>query len=185
MDPDYVCPRCCVQARPIDNRSVTQVDVDGTLLEVESNLCCLGDMLYACRGCKLAIINRCGIARGNLMRILPILTTKHVSLTTHGKVFNACVRFTLLHGSETWAPTAQTLQWLHWNYRPIVPWICWVRDDDEVPAYTVCAMLGVQEMNAALRTRRLRWFGHVASSSSCTISITRMTILIARRRGRP
>ena len=46
-------------------------------------------------------------------------------------------------------------------------------------------MLGVQEVTAALRTRRLRWYGHVACSSSCINSITRMTITSARRRGRP
>ena len=64
-------------------------------------------------------------------------------------------------------------------------WICGVRDDDEVSADTLCAMLGVQEMTAALRTRRLRWFGHVARSSSCINSITSMTIHSARKRGRP
>ena len=46
-------------------------------------------------------------------------------------------------------------------------------------------MLGVQEVTAALRTRRLRWFGNVAGSSSCINSITSMTIPSARRRGRP
>ena len=50
---------------------------------------------------------------------------------------------------------------------------------------TLCAMLGVQEVTAALRTRRLRWFGHVARSSSCINSITSMMIPSARRRGRP
>ena len=34
-DPDYVCPRCCDQAQAIDNRPVTQVDVDGMLLNFE------------------------------------------------------------------------------------------------------------------------------------------------------
>ena len=60
-----------------------------------------------------------------------------------------------------------------------------VRDDDAVSADTFCAMLGVQEVTAALRTRRLRWNGHVAGSSSCINSITSMTIPSARRRGRP
>ena len=46
-DPDYVSPRCCDQARPIDNRPDTQVDVDGMLFDVESNFCYLGDMLCA------------------------------------------------------------------------------------------------------------------------------------------
>ena len=54
-----------------------------------------------------------------------------------------------------------------------------------MPAYILCAMLGVQEVNAVLRTRRLRWFGHIARSSSCTNSITRMAIPSARRNGRP
>ena len=119
-DPDYVCPRCCDQARPIDNRPVTQVDVDGTQLDMESNFCYLGDMLCAGGECKLAIVTRCSTAWGKFKRLLPILTSKHVSLRTRGKVFNACVRSALLHGSETWAPTAPDLQRLHRNDRLMV-----------------------------------------------------------------
>ena len=184
-DPDYVCPRCCDQAQPIDNRPVTQVDVDETLLDVESNFCYLGDMLCAGGGCKLAIVTRCSTAWGKFKRLLPILTSKHVSLRTRGKVFNACVRSALLHGSETWAPTAPDLQRLRRNDRSMVRWICGVRDDDKVSVDTLCAMLGVQEVTAALGTGRLRWYGHVARSSSCINSITSMTIPSARRRGRP
>ena len=50
---------------------------------------------------------------------------------------------------------------------------------------THSAMLVVQEVTAALRTRRLRWYGHVARSSSCINSITSLTIPSAKRRGRP
>ena len=74
-DPDNVCPRCCDQAPPIDNRPVTQVDVDGTQLDVESNFCYLGDMLCAGGGCKLAIITRCSTAWEKFKRLLPILTS--------------------------------------------------------------------------------------------------------------
>ena len=108
-----------------------------------------------------------------------------MSLRSPGKVFNACVRSALLHGSETWAPTAPDLQRLRRNDRSMVSWICGVRDDDEVSSDSLCAMLGVQEVTAALRTRCLRWYGHVARSSSCINSITSMTIPSARRRGRP
>ena len=108
-----------------------------------------------------------------------------MSLRTRRKVFNACVRSALLHGSETWAPTAPDLQQLRRNDRSMVGWICGVRDDDEVSADTLCGMLGVQEVTVALRTRRLRWYGHVARSSSCINFITSMTISSARKRGRP
>ena len=184
-DPEYVCPRCCDQARPIDNRPFTQVDVDGKLLDVEFNFCYLGDMLCAGGGCKLAIVTRCSTAWGKFKRLLSILTSKHVSLRTRGKVFNACVRSPLLHGSETWAPTAPDLHGLHRNDRSMVSWIYGIRDDDEVFGDTLCAILGVQEVTAALCTRRLRWYGHVARSSSCINSITSMTIPSPRRRGRP
>ena len=176
-DPDYACPRCCDQARPIDNRPVTQVDVDGTQLDVESNFCYLGDMLCAGGGCKLAIVTRCSTAWGKFKRLLPILTSKHVFLRTCWKVFQALVRFAQLHSSETWAPTAPDLQRLCRNDG--------VRDDDEVSADALFAMLGVQEVTAALRTGRLRWYGHVACSSSYINSITSMKIPSTRRRGRP
>ena len=80
--------------------------MDGKLLDMESNFCYLGDMLCAGGGCKFAIVTRCSTA-WEFKRLLPILTSKHVSLRTHGKVFNACLRSALLHGtSETLAPTA-------------------------------------------------------------------------------
>ena len=66
-----------IQTRPIDNRPVTQVDVDGTQLDVESNFCYLGDMPCAGGGCKLAIVTRCSTAWGKFKRLLPILTSKH------------------------------------------------------------------------------------------------------------
>ena len=125
--PGYVCPRCCDQARPIDDRPVTQVGVDGTQLDVESNFCYLGDMLCAGGGCGLAIITKCSTAWGKFKRLLHILTSKHVSLRTCVKVFNACVRSALLHGSETWAPTAPDLQRLRRNNRSMVRWICRVK----------------------------------------------------------
>ena len=119
---------------------------------------------------------RCSTAWGKFKRLLPILTSKHVSLRTRGKVFNACVRSALLPGIETWAPTAPDLQRLRRNDRSMVCWICGVGDDEEVSADMHSAMLGVQEVTAALPTRRLRWYGHVARSSSCINSITSMTI---------
>ena len=64
VTPDYVCPRCLDQARPIDGRPITQVEEDGTLLEVKASFCYLGDMLSAGGGCTLAITTRCSSAWG-------------------------------------------------------------------------------------------------------------------------
>ena len=85
-----------------------------------------------------------------------MLTSKHVSIRTSGKVFIACVRSSQLHGSETWAPAAPDLQWLRGNNISMVLWIKGNPDTQEV-----------------------------TTASSCTNSITSMTISSARGRGRP
>ena len=141
-----------IQTRPIDGRPVTQVDVDGTLLDVEASFCYLVDMLSAGGGCSLAIITRCCTAWGKFKKLLPILTSKHISLTVRGMVFDPCVRSALLHGSKTWAPTAPDLQQLCQNDRSMIRWICAVKPHDEISFDLFCARLGIQEVTAALRS---------------------------------
>ena len=54
-DPNYVCHRCNGRAWSIHGRTVTEVDVDSTMLVVEVTFCYLGDMLCSSGGCDSAI----------------------------------------------------------------------------------------------------------------------------------
>ena len=101
------------------------------------------------------------------------------------KVFSACISSALLYGSETWAPTAPDLQRLHRNDRAMIHWICGVKPHDEVPMETLYTKLGIQEVAVALRTKCLRWYGHVTRASSWTNSITSISIPRPSGRGRP
>ena len=69
-----------------------------------------------------------------------------------GKVFNACVRCGLLHGSETWAPSSPDLQHLHQNNRVMGP--------QQSPKLESCKA-GDTGGDDRLHIRRLRWCGHV------------------------
>ncbi|XP_063727213.1 uncharacterized protein LOC134854785 [Symsagittifera roscoffensis] len=109
-DSKLVSPRCRGEARPIDGRPETQLEVDGTLLDVEASLCYLGDIMCAGGGCERAITVRCCAAWGKFRRLIPILTNRLLSPNIRGKMFTACVRSTTLHGSETWAPNTSDLQ---------------------------------------------------------------------------
>ena len=89
-DLSFVCPRCQGKARPIDGRPATAIPVDDCLLDVESEFCYLGDMLSASGGCTQAIIARCRVAWGKFRKLLPILTSRHLSPLVRGRVFNLC-----------------------------------------------------------------------------------------------
>ena len=78
-DPNYICPRCKGEARPIDGRTVTEVDVDGTMLEMEATFCYLGYMLCSSEGCDSAIAARCCVPWWKFRKLLPVLTTRHLS----------------------------------------------------------------------------------------------------------
>ena len=55
-NPNYICTRCHGSARSVNGRSVSPVDVDGTMLDVEANFCYLGDMLNAREGSASALL---------------------------------------------------------------------------------------------------------------------------------
>ena len=47
----------------------------------------IGDMLCAGGGCSLAIATRCCTAWDKFKKLLPLLTSKHISLSARGRVF--------------------------------------------------------------------------------------------------
>ena len=127
------------------------------------------------------------MAWNKFRKLLPVLTSRHVSLKTRGKVFSSAVRSALLHGSESWAPNAHDLQRLRRNDRAMVRWICAVKPNDTTPSSVLHERLGVCDINTVLQARRLRWYGHVerASPTSSIASTLRLDIPSSRGRGRP
>ena len=145
-----------VTAHPIDSRPINEVFVDKVKMDVVPSFCYPGDILYAGGGCDLAVTTRCSVAwpsyrtsgRGKFRKLLPILTSKHVSLKTRGKLFSSCVHSAMLHGSETWAPTVSVLQRLQRNDQSMIQWICNTRARDRVPASELLAKLGIVDITS-------------------------------------
>ena len=182
-DPGYVCRRCKGEARPIDGRPTTTVSVDGTLLDVVPCFCYLGDMLSAGGGCDLATNVRCRTAWGKFIRLLPLLTSRHLSLKIRGELYSACVRSAMLYGSETWAITKTSLQRLERNDGYMIRRICRVRPMQGTHTNELRDRMGIQEVSEVLRARRLRWFGHTQRATSCINTIIDMPIPGPRGRG--
>ena len=54
------------------------------------------------------------------MKLLPALTTRHLSARICSEVYTACVLSAMPHGSETWGPNYHELQIVPWSARSVV-----------------------------------------------------------------
>ncbi|XP_055997814.1 uncharacterized protein LOC130047231 [Ostrea edulis] len=176
VDPDFRCSRCRGTARPYDGRPQSDIQVGLDKLEVVGSFCYLGDMLSAAGGCDLATTTRVKTAWKKFRELLPVLTSRHLSYKTRGRVYNTCVRSTMLHASETWALTKPNLHRLLRNDRAMIRQICNIKPEDmaTVSSTELLGRLGIDDLDLILRERRLRLYGHVVRSSSavkCALNI--------------
>ena len=109
-DPDYRCTRCQGTARPLDSRPQKEVQVGPDKLEVVASFCYLGDMLSAAGGCELSTTTHVKTAWKKFKELKPVLSSRHLSLKTRGRVYSSCVRSAMLHASETWPVTKPSFQ---------------------------------------------------------------------------
>ena len=186
-DPNFRCARCLGTARPIDGRLQKDVQVGPDKLEVVASFCYLGDMLSAAGGCELATITRVKSAWKKFKELLPILSSRHLSYKTRGRVYSTCVRSAMLHASETWPLTRLNFQRLQRNDRAMIRWICNVKPEDmaTVQSNTLLERLGLESLDLILRERRLRWYGHVERSTGGIRAVSDLRVLGGRRPGRP
>ena len=66
-------------ARPIDGRPQSDVQVGPDKLEVVASFCYLGDMLSAGGGCEITVTTCVKTAWKKFRELLPVLTSGHLS----------------------------------------------------------------------------------------------------------
>ena len=122
-------------------------------------------------------------AWGKFRQLLSLLTNCKVPLLTRGKVYSSCVRSMKLHAAETWA--MNTLNRLRRNDRAMIRWICNVKAEDEVSSDSLLTKLGIQDLEAVLRTNGMRWFGHVERSTGWIAEVRKLNVVAQKRSSRP
>ena len=138
--------RCKGESEPINGRTVTEVDVDGTMPDVEATIGYLDDMLCFGGGCGSAIAATFCVAWEKFRNLLPVLTTRHLSPRICRKVYQASVRSAMLHGNETWGPKEPKLRCLQCNGRVMTHWICGIKDRDKTPSASLLLKLGIEDV---------------------------------------
>ena len=91
----------------------------------------------------------------------------------------------MLHGSETWGPKVEELQRLRRNDRAMIRWICRVGLREGVSSDDLLRRLGIYDITAVLRSRRLRWAGHVMRAQSSIKTTSELSLPDRRGPGRP
>ena len=89
------------------------------------------------------------------------MTMKGLSLKVKGRVYDTCVRSTLLYGSETWAVKVEQVQRMERTEMQMVRWMCGTKLRDRIPNEELRRRLGIESVRDALKRRRLRWWGHI------------------------
>ena len=99
-DPRYGCKRCMGLCRLVDGRPEKHVTFEGIQLDVVESMRYFGDEICPGGGCELATIARTRAARGKFGELLPLLTFTTISLARSGKLYDSCVKGTILHAGE-------------------------------------------------------------------------------------
>ena len=144
-------------------------------------------MLSAAGGCKLSTTTRVKTAWKTFRELLLVLSLRHLSFKTRGRVYSSCVRSAMLHASETWPLTKPNLQRLQRNDRALIRQICNVRPQDIVTTRSneLLARLGIENLDLILKERRLRWYGHVGRSNGAVKTAFHIQVEEKRGPGRP
>ena len=166
-DPDYRHTRGQGTASPLDGRPQREVQVGPDKLEVVAPVCYLGDMLLAAGGCELSATTRVKTAWKKFKELKPVLSSRHLSFKTRGRVYSSCVRSEMLHAIETWPLTKPSLQRLLRNDRAMIRQICSVKLQvtATIRSTELLAWLGIEDLDLIPKERRLRWYEHVERSN--------------------
>ena len=138
-------------------------------------------------GCELSTTTRMKTAWKKFKELLPVLSSRHLSSKTRGRMYSSCVRSAMLHASETWPLTKPNIQHLQRNDRAMIRQISNVRPQDVVTTRSneLLARLGIEDLDLILKERRLRWYGHVESSSGAVKTAFHIPVEGKRWPGRP
>ena len=104
---------------------------------------------------------RVAMAWSKWREIAGLLCNRRVPLRSRSNIYDACIRSVMLYAAETWPLTQRLEQVIVSCDRRMLRYLAGVRLQDRVPSEVVAGGCGLRQISEVLRTRRLRWYGHV------------------------
>jgi len=118
----FICSGCVI---PVTGTGCTSADIGvNANLELVDKFCYLGDMLNVDEDADAAVENRKRIGWNKLRQLVPLLTNKDISLKVRERLYSGCVRYSMLHGTETWPVRKENEVALQSAEMRMVRWMC-------------------------------------------------------------
>ena len=106
-------------------------------------------------GFELSTTRRVKTEWKKFKELLPVLSTRHLSYKTCGRVYCSCFRNAMIHASETWCLTKPDQQHLQRNDRAMISQICNVKPEDvaTIRSNKLLVQLEIDYLNVILREK--------------------------------
>ena len=144
-------------------------------------------MLSAAGGFELSTTTRVKTAWKKFKELIPVLSSRHLSFKTCGRVYSSCVRSTILHASETWPLTKPSFQRLQGNDRAMIRQICNVKPQDtaNIRSTELLAQHSIEDLDLIMKEIRLHWYGQVECSNGAVKTAFDIQMIGKHGPGRP
>ena len=132
-----------------------------------------------------AVEDRIGKGWGAFQKVVSIIADKHTSMITKRKTYETYVLPTIMYASETisWKPSLVKKMENFQNH--IMRWMTGKRLIDKTPIRTLFELTKLKPMKEEIRTRKMKWFGHMKRSNLPVRTTVEGHIEGKRSRGRP
>ena len=169
--------------------SQKNIKVKGYNLETETNFKYLGAIMTD-EGTKREVLSRIAQATSALTKLKTVWKDRKITSKHRIQILRLIVTSTFLYACETWTLTAELerrIQTFEMRcYRKIFGISFRDRITNEDVRNRVRAAIGPHDdLLSIVKTRKLRWYGHVTRATGLANTIMQGTVPGGRRRGRP
>ena len=178
---------CQIKDSDVSPNKFKHLQVEGGEIEEVNSFCYLGEVLDTNQGAESAVRYRIFTAWDKWKELASLLVNKNIPLWRRIDLYCACIRSAMLYGSETWALTAGLEKKLEANELRMLRYMTGIKWQDKISNEKVRRRCKINKLGNEIRSRRLRWFGHVKRKEGGNLieGVMNKNLNVCSPRGRP
>ncbi|XP_055387840.1 uncharacterized protein LOC129616286 [Condylostylus longicornis] len=154
----------------VNTKSNTPLQLQSSTIEDVPQFNYLGSIVANDGGTKQDIEHRLSKARSTFNRLWHVWRSPYLARSTKVKIFNACVKSTLLYGCETWHIDASYINKIQVYINKCLRIICKVFWPIIITNEELWAITEQKPICTTIKERKWRWLGHTLQKTNNTIS---------------